>query len=90
MTNVIRRQLKELRHFTEESLGEYTECAQNLAIGGFPGTSDDFIQIVTTDAFLKGCHDKRAALTAMDKDPENLDRVVQFVKSAMTNQREIL
>jgi hypothetical protein len=45
---------------------------------------------VATDAFLKGCHDKWAALTAMDKDPENLDRVVQFVKSAMTNQREIL
>jgi hypothetical protein len=56
----------------------------------FPGTSDDFNQIVATDAFLTGCHDKRVALTAMDKDQENLDRAVQFVKSAMTNQREIL
>ena len=44
---------------------------------------------MASDAFLKGCQDKRAALTAMDKDPENLDRAVQLVKSAMTNQRVI-
>ena len=81
LPQVIRRQLQELL---------YAEHAQYLAVDGFPGTSDDFMQIVATDAFLKGCHDKRAALTSMDKDPENLDRAVQFVKSAMTNQRVIL
>ena len=90
LPQVIRRQLQELRQFPEEQLEEYAERAQYLAVDGFPGTSDDFLQIVATDAFLKGCHDKRAALTAMDKDPENLDRAVQFVKSAMTNQRVIL
>jgi hypothetical protein len=67
LTNVIRRRLKELRHFPEESLGEYAECAQDLAIGGFLGISDDFRQIVTTYAFLK---DKLEDLTAMYKDPE--------------------
>ena len=46
--------------------------------------------MVASDAFLKGCQDKRAALTAMDKDPENLDRAAQLVKTAMTNQRVIL
>jgi hypothetical protein len=84
------RQLQELRQFSEESLEEYAERAQDLAVDGFPATSDDFMQIVATDAFLKGCHDKRAALTAMDKDPENLVRAVQFVKSVMTNQRVTL
>jgi len=76
LPNVIRRQLQELRQFPEESLEEYAERAQDLAVDGFPGTSDDFIQIVATDAFLKGCQDKREALTAMDKDPENIDRAV--------------
>jgi hypothetical protein len=89
LPNVIRRQLQELRQFPEESLEEYAERAQDLAADGFPGTSDEFIQIVASDAFLKGCQDKRAALTAMDKDPENLDRAVQLVKFAMTNQRVI-
>ena len=42
---------------------------------------------MATDAFL---NDKRAALTAMYKDPKKIDRVVQFVKSAMNNQRVIL
>jgi type IV secretory pathway VirB4 component len=84
------RQLQELRQFPEESLEEYAELAQDLAADGFPDTSDEFIQIVASDAFLKGCQDKRAALTAMDKDPENLDKAVQLVKSAMTNQNDVL
>ena len=90
LPSIIRRQLQELRRFLEESLEEYAEHAQDLAVDGFPGTSADFIQIVATDAFIKECHDKRATFTAMNKDPENLDRAVQVVKSAMTNQRVIL
>ena len=89
LPNVIRRQLQELCQFPEESLEEYAERPQYLAADGFPGTSDKFIQIVASDAFLKGCQDKKAALTAMDKDPEYLDKAVQLVKSAMTNQRVI-
>jgi hypothetical protein len=73
LPSVIRRQLQELRHFPEESLEEYAEYAQDLAVDGFSGTSDDFIQIVATDAFLKG---RREDLTAMYKDPEKLDRAV--------------
>ena len=72
LPNVIRRQLQELRQFPEESLDEYAERSQDLAADGFPGTSDEFIQIVASDVFLKGCQDKRAALTAMDKHPEIL------------------
>jgi histone H3/H4 len=89
LPQITRRQLQELRQLPEELLEEYAERAQDLAVDGFPATSDDFIQIVATDAFLKGCHDKRATLTAMDQDPENLVRAVQFVKSVMTNQRVI-
>ena len=43
LSNVIRRQLQELRQFPEESLEEYTERAQDLAADGFPGTSNEFI-----------------------------------------------
>jgi hypothetical protein len=60
-----------------------------LATDGYPGTQDSFIQIVATDTF-KGCSDKKAALTAMDKDPTDLDTVLQYDKSAGTNQRVIL
>jgi hypothetical protein len=50
---IIRHRLQELRQFPEESLEEYAERAQDLVVRGFPGTSDDFIHIVATDAFLK-------------------------------------
>ena len=42
------------------------------------------------DAFLKGCQDKLTSFAALNKDPDNLDRAVQLVKSTMTNQRLIL
>lgn len=89
LPTVIRRQLQELRQLPDESLDEYAERAQELATDGFPNTPDDFIQIVATDAFLKGCSDKKAAYTAIDKDPDTLDKALQLVKAAITNQRII-
>lgn len=40
--------------------------------------------------FSKGCIDKKAALIAIGIDPENQDKVLYYVKSAVTNQRVIL
>lgn len=34
--------------------------------------------------------DMNAALTTFDKDPENLDKALKYVKSAVTNQRIIM
>ena len=58
LSNVILRHFQEVRKFPEESHEEYAVCAQYLAVYGFPGISDDFILIVATDAFLKGCQYK--------------------------------
>lgn len=82
LPNVIRRQLQELRQLPDESLEEYAERAQDLAFDRYSGTPENFIQIVASDAFLKGCLDKKAALVAMDKDPVDLDRALQYVRSA--------
>lgn len=90
LPHIIKRQLQDLRQFSEESPEEYAERAQELSTDGYPGTQDGFIQIVATDAFLKGCLDKKAALTAMHKDPTDLDTALQYVQSAVTNQRVIL
>jgi len=90
LPNIIRRQLQDLKQESEEPIEEYAERAQELARDGYPDTPDKVIQTLATDSFLKGCYDKRAALTAMDKNPENLDEAVQFVKSAIANQRVIL
>jgi len=90
LQHIIRRQLQDLRQFQEESLEEYAERAQELSTDGYPGTPNSLIQIVATDAFLKGCSDKKAALTAMDKDSTDLNTALQYAKSAVTSQRVIL
>ncbi|CAC5407144.1 unnamed protein product [Mytilus coruscus] len=64
--------------------------AQELATDGYPDTPDRFVQTLATDAFLKGCVDKRAALTALDKNPDFLDQAVQHVRSAVANQKVIM
>jgi hypothetical protein len=90
LPHIIGRHLQDLRQFQEKSLEEYANRAQELATGGYPGTQDSFIQIVATDTFLKGCSDKKPALTPMDKDPTDLDTALQYAKSAVTNQRVII
>ena len=90
MPHIVRRLLQDLKQELDESLEEYAERAQELAIDGYPDTPDKFVQTLATDAFLKGCQDKRAALTAIDKNPENLDQAVQYVKGAMANQKVIM
>ncbi|VDI07417.1 Hypothetical predicted protein [Mytilus galloprovincialis] len=88
--HIVRRLLQDLKQEQEESLEEFAERAQELATDGYPDTPDNFVQTLATDAFLKGCVDKRAALTAMDKNPDALDQAVQYVRSAVANQKVIM
>ena len=90
LPNIIRQQLQYLKQESEEPIEEYAKRAQELARYGYPDTPDKVIQTLATDSFLKECYDKRAALTVMDKNPENLDEADQFLKSAIANQRVIL
>lgn len=90
LPNILRRQLQDIRQEPEESLQEYAERAQELASDGFPGAPEEFLQMMGTDAFIKGLLDKRAALTVLDKDSQSLDEALRQVRSAVTNQRLIL
>lgn len=89
LPHIIRRQLQDLKQDAEETIEEFAERAQEMATDGYPDTPEPFVEIVAIDSFLKGCHDKKAALTAMDKNPSTIDEALQFVKSAITNQRVI-
>ena len=90
LPHIIRRQLQDVRQDTEETLEEFEERVRDMAVDGYPNMSDICIQTVAVDAFLKGCNNKQAYLTAMDKNPANLDEARQYLKSAITNQRLIL
>ncbi|CAC5386659.1 tatD [Mytilus coruscus] len=47
-------------------------------------------ETLATDAFLRGCVDKRAAVVARDKDPDSLVQAVQFVCSAAANKKLVM
>jgi hypothetical protein len=38
---------------------------------------------------VRGCSNKQTTLIAMDKNPATLDIAIQFIKSAITNQKFI-
>ncbi|CAG2197086.1 unnamed protein product [Mytilus edulis] len=90
LPHILRRLLQDLRQENEENLRDFAERAQELAVDGYPDTPEKFAETLATDAFLRGCLDKRAALVAMDKNPESLDQAVQFVRSAAANQKVIM
>jgi hypothetical protein len=90
LPHIIRRQLQDLKQEQDELLEEYAERAQEMSTDGYPDTPEEFVEIIAIDAFLKGCTDKKAALTPMDKNPGTLDQALQFVKSVIANQRVIL
>jgi len=53
LPHIVRRQLQDLRQNAEETLEEYAERAQKLATDGFPNTSEECIQMMATDGFLR-------------------------------------
>jgi len=86
----IRRQLQEVKQNVDESIEEYAERVQELATDGYIDATEDIIELMAVHAFLKGCYDKKAALSAMDKNPNRIDQALQYVKSSIHNQRILL
>lgn len=75
LPHILRRQLQEIKQGYEESLEEFADKIQELATDGYPNSPDSFIHIVAVDSF------------AMDKNPNALEQATQYMKSAITNQK---
>jgi hypothetical protein len=86
----VRRKLQDLKQETDETIEEFAEKAQHLAIHGFPDAPMHIIETVAADAFLKGCREKYAALTAMNQNPQTVIMAVELVNAAMHNQNVLL
>lgn len=60
----VRRQLLELKQYDDEDLEEFAERALELATIGHTRATEYVIEDIATEAFLRGCIAKLAALTA--------------------------
>jgi hypothetical protein len=44
---------------------------------------------IATEAFLRGCREKEAARSVLEKDPSSITQAVKMVKTYIANQRAI-
>lgn len=85
----MKRKLQDIKQ-ENKTVEEFAEQVQEMATEGHPDATESVIDTIATDTFLKGIGNKRAALTAMDKDPTTFESALQLVKAAINNQRLIL
>jgi hypothetical protein len=55
---------------------ELTERVQEMATDGYSEATEDIVELMAVDAFLKGCNDKKTGLAAMDENPSRIDNVI--------------
>jgi hypothetical protein len=51
---------------------------QEMATDGYSEATEDIIELMAVDVFLKGCNDKKTGLAAMGENPSYLKRHSQF------------
>ena len=72
----IRKQLQDVKQNVEASIEEFTERVQEMATDGYNKATEDVVELMAVDAFLKGCNDKKAGLATMDKNPSRIDQAL--------------
>ena len=47
-----------------------------MATDGYSEATEDIVELMAVDAFLKGCNDKKVGLAAMDENPSRIDQAL--------------
>lgn len=84
-----RRQLMSIRQKEGESLEEYSQRVQFLCMDGHPEAREETIDQISVEAFLRGCRDKEAAKSAMEKNPHSVYKALKYVKASINNQQAL-
>ena len=50
---------------------------------------DEALENIATEAYLRGCKEKEAAIKAMEETPVTLSKAIKFVKTSLANQKAI-
>ncbi|ELT97568.1 hypothetical protein CAPTEDRAFT_208626, partial [Capitella teleta] len=86
---VLRKQLQDVRQGMEESLQEFASRVQQLARDAHPSLVTEALEPMAVDAFLRGCKEKLAAYSALNREPATVELAVKLVEGAVTNQQAI-
>jgi hypothetical protein len=86
---VARRELIYIQQKDDETLAEYSGRVHLKVIRGHPQANQDTVEQMAVESFLKGCKNKEAAASAMDKNPKSVYAAVKKVKAAINNRKAL-
>ena len=84
-----RVELSNIVQYEDESIEEFGKRVRQTATKAYMNVSDDIFELMSREAFLKGCTNKSAAELALFKDPETLDEAIKYTRKAAQNHRII-
>ena len=87
----LRWELLQTEHRVDESLEKYLARLQKMIVASFPDEQKrEACNPFFVDAFMKGCRDEDAVLSAADKHPSTLEEAYKPVLDAVQLRRVIL
>ena len=82
-----RRRLQAVKQEVDEEIEAFGERCIALARDGHPSSSEEMVQQMAVDAFLRGCNDRQAAVLAGEKDLSTIREAIQSVKHSVANAK---
>jgi hypothetical protein len=68
-----------MRQQESEPLEEFSQRIYFMALDGFDKGNSEVVDQIATEAFLRGCRDKEAARSVIEKDPSSITQATDSV-----------
>ena len=86
----VHNQLKVIQQKPEEELEEFATCCHQLATDAWGDISMEAVDRAAVEAFLHGTIDSKAAWSAMQQSPKNIDDAFEYLQQATHNWKLLL
>ena len=85
----VRQRLHLARQDKDETLEAFLQRILGIAMDGYKDEKSSIWQQLATDAFLRGCKNKDAAMIVMNEGPKSVHEACKRVKTIMANKKAI-
>lgn len=82
-----RSELDTIKQYVDETVEDFSQRVHFIVLEGHPAATQQTIDVLAVEAFHRGCRDKKAAETSMNKKPRNIYKALKYVKEALSTQR---
>ena len=84
-----RHNLNSIKQNEDESIESFLQRVMTVATDGFELADKTLFQNVATEAFLKGCRHKDAAMVVLNESPKNIQAACQRIKNIVANKKAV-